>query len=121
MWTGYGPDTAGRRWWPVTYQSVRTRPSAVFAFFCTKLDEIAEELDAIDRPLRLCFGDQDSHLPVDIAQSLKARLASKPTAEVHIHPGAGRGFFNPVRKRSTTTPGASKDGPPHGAPGRPVS
>lgn len=72
--------------------------SAIFAFYGVKLDEITDELDAIERPLRLYFGDQDSHVPVEVAQNLKARLAPKPTADVQIYTGAGHGFFNPVRQ-----------------------
>ncbi|MEO0382707.1 MAG: dienelactone hydrolase family protein [Pseudomonadota bacterium] len=72
--------------------------SGVFAFYGVKLDEIADEAASIDVPLRLYFGDQDSHVPLDIAKSLTNLLADKPNAEVHIYEGAGHGFYNPVRE-----------------------
>lgn len=72
--------------------------SAVFSFYGVKLDEIAQEVTAIQKPLRLYFGDEDSHVPLDVARGLADLLADKPNAQVHIYSGAGHGFYNPVRE-----------------------
>lgn len=71
--------------------------TAVFGFYGVKLDEITDEVAAITQPLTLYFGDQDSHVPLSVAEDLGDLLADKPNAKVEIYPGAGHGFFNPVR------------------------
>ena len=53
-----------------------------------------EYADQLAAPLLLFFGENDSFIPLDEVESIKARLAElKKTAETVVYPGAPHGFF----------------------------
>lgn len=53
-----------------------------------------EYADTLAAPLLLFFGENDSFIPLDEVESIKARLAElKKTAETVVYPGAPHGFF----------------------------
>ena len=67
-----------------------------------------EYADKLAAPLLLFFGENDSFIPLDEVQAIKARLADlKKTAETVVYPGAPHGFF--CEERDSYRADAAKD------------
>ncbi|WP_299774058.1 dienelactone hydrolase family protein [uncultured Tateyamaria sp.] len=73
------------------------RASAVVSFYGVKLDDNIDLLTSMPCPIALHIGDQDTHIPLDVAHRLEDALAPVLNADVYIYPGAQHGFFNAVR------------------------
>ncbi len=67
-----------------------------------------EYADKLGAPLLLFFGENDSFIPLDEVNKIKARLAElKKTAETIVYPGAPHGFF--CNERDSYRAEAAKD------------
>lgn len=67
-----------------------------------------EYAEALSAPMLLFFGADDSFIPPDQVERIKARLAAlKKDAETIVYPGAPHGFF--CNERDSYRPDAAKD------------
>jgi len=61
---------------------------------------IAHHLDEVDRiacPVQLHYGLADVHIPRSEIDAVMAATKAKANVETFLYPGAGHGFFNPLR------------------------
>lgn len=70
---------------------------AVVAFYGVRLDLCAEQLRALWAPFQLHVGDQDTHVPAEHVNAVRAALAEAPNAEIFVYPAAQHGFYNRLR------------------------
>ncbi|MCX6097572.1 MAG: dienelactone hydrolase family protein [Caldiserica bacterium] len=67
-----------------------------------------DNVDKLQAPMLLFFGEVDPFIPIDEVERIKARLAQlKKTAETVLYPGAPHGFF--CNDRDSYRPDAAKD------------
>src|SRR5205823_370568 len=59
------------------------------------IDNQLQAASEITAPIIFHFGDNDQFLPLDEANRIAATFSERPTAEVHMHAGAGHAFDNP--------------------------
>ncbi|PZU60437.1 MAG: dienelactone hydrolase family protein [Brevundimonas sp.] len=76
----------------------RIEAAAIISFYGVRLEQDLDLFATIDCPLQIHVGDQDEHVPVATTRLLQEAVTSKPDAEVFLYPGAGHGFFNPLRE-----------------------
>ena len=80
--------------------------AAVVAFYGVKLDENIEQIGAMQCPVVLHFGTDDTHIPVEVSSNIQQALADSDHVAVHIYDGAQHGFANPVRGNVFDPPAA---------------
>ena len=70
---------------------------AVASFYGVKLDESVDVLRELKTPFQFHVGDRDAHIPAEAVDKVRAALAGKENAHVHLYAGAQHGFFNRMR------------------------
>ena len=62
------------------------------AYYAVQLDRHLDEAAGLARPLLLHFAELDAHVPPGTVAQVRAALAAKPEAEIHLYEGADHGF-----------------------------
>lgn len=62
------------------------------AYYPTRMGDHAGAGAAIDVPLQIHIGELDHRTPPDLVAAMRAELAGKPTAQVHVYAQADHGF-----------------------------
>jgi carboxymethylenebutenolidase len=70
---------------------------ASVSFYPVRVQDYQQQLLGLKCPTQVHVGDADPHIPPEVAQLLSDALSASPAHELHVYPGAGHGFFNPVR------------------------
>jgi carboxymethylenebutenolidase len=71
--------------------------AAVVSFYGVKLDDNLAELTSLRAPFQFHVGDKDTHVPLSTVEKLRAALAGRREAEIHVYANAQHGFFNRLR------------------------
>lgn len=71
--------------------ATRLSLDAIATFHATHIDRHLDEADPKAR-MTLHYGDNDSLVPTDQVDAIRARFAGNPRVDVHLHPGAEHGF-----------------------------
>jgi carboxymethylenebutenolidase len=71
--------------------------AAVVSFYGVKLEDNMAELASLRAPFQFHVGDKDAHIPAAGIDKVRAAVAERPGAAVHVYPGAQHGFFNRLR------------------------
>ncbi|HVV94981.1 MAG TPA: dienelactone hydrolase family protein [Hyphomicrobiales bacterium] len=56
-----------------------------------------ERLATLKTPLQLHYGLNDQHVPAEEIEAVRRLAAGNPNVDVHLYPGAGHSFANPMR------------------------
>lgn len=67
------------------------------SFYGVQLDDYVNEIAKAKSRLLLHFGERDAQIPLSLVNRIEAASKGNPKVEIHIHPGAMHGFFNPAR------------------------
>jgi len=70
-------------------------PDVVVSYYGSGIGTQLQAAPEITAPIIFHFGDNDQFLPLDEANRIAATFSERPTAEVHMHAGAGHAFDNP--------------------------
>jgi carboxymethylenebutenolidase len=74
---------------------VAAGPDMVVSYYGSGIGSLLQDAARITAPILFHFGDNDQYLPVEEATRIRAAFADRPSAEVHLHAGAGHAFDNP--------------------------
>jgi carboxymethylenebutenolidase len=77
--------------------AARLRIDAAIAFYGLGIARHLGEIANLACPVQLHYGLNDEHVPGDEIDAVAAAAAGNENVEVHLYPGAGHSFFNPVR------------------------
>jgi|SRR5579863_1246333 len=95
------PEMAGKKWGVMgfcygglqTYlTAARLKPAAASVYYGGGIANYLGEADHIKCPILFHFGEIDKGIPMDQVDKIKAAMASKADATVHVYPGADHGF-----------------------------
>jgi dienelactone hydrolase len=82
---------------PEAGSSARGGIDAAIAVYALGIRQHLDDVPRIACPLQLHYGLADVHIPrAEIDEVIAATTANK-RIETHLYPGAGHGFFNPLR------------------------
>jgi carboxymethylenebutenolidase len=56
-----------------------------------------ERLATLATPLQLHYGLNDQHVPAEEIEAVRRLAAGNPRIDIHLYPGAGHSFANPMR------------------------
>lgn len=65
---------------------------AAVAYYGGGIQNLLDRAGKIHAPILFHFGDQDGSIPLEAVHQIQVRFAGKPSAELHVYPGAGHGF-----------------------------
>jgi carboxymethylenebutenolidase len=77
--------------------AARTDIDAAIAFYALGIAQDAGEAGRIACPVELHYGLADVHVPQREIDAVAAGVAGNRNVAIHLYPGAGHSFFNPVR------------------------
>jgi carboxymethylenebutenolidase len=77
--------------------AARTDIDAAAAFYALGISRHLGEASRIACPVQLHYGLADEHVPRAEIDAVAAGVAGMANIAVHLYPGAGHSFFNPVR------------------------
>ena len=76
----------------ITYlAAARLKPACAASYYGGGIVGYLDEADKIDCPIQFHFGQQDSAIPLDQVEQIRAAVSGKD-AEIFIYEGAGHGF-----------------------------
>lgn len=79
----------------LTYQvAVHGDPDVAISYYGSNIASGLGLAEQVDCPIQFHFGEADGYIPLDQVQAIEAAFSARPTAEVHIQPGAGHAFDN---------------------------
>jgi carboxymethylenebutenolidase len=67
------------------------------SFYGVQLDGYVDEVARAKSRLLLHFGERDAQIPLALVREIETAAKDNPRVELHVHPGAMHGFFNPSR------------------------
>lgn len=59
----------------------------------TRMLDFIDELDAIDRPVRILWGDRDTTAPASVLEAYRRLAARERNVDVHVLPGVRHGYM----------------------------
>lgn len=72
-------------------------PEALVSYYGSALPGLLNLAEDVDCPSLHHFGTEDSYIPLDVVEDIRAAVTSTdPPAEFILHPGAGHAFDNPA-------------------------
>lgn len=77
--------------------AARTDVDAAASLYALGISRDGGEAPRIACPVQLHYGLADEHVPRAEIDAVAALVAGNPRVELHLYPGAGHSFFNPVR------------------------
>ncbi len=77
--------------------AARTDIDAAISFYALGIARHLAEGARIACPVQLHYGLDDAHVPRREIEAVAAGVAAHDTIALHLYPGAGHSFFNPVR------------------------
>jgi len=77
--------------------SARAGVDAAIAVYALGIAHHLDEVDRIACPVQLHYGLADVHIPRSEIDAVMAATKAKANVETFLYPGAGHGFFNPLR------------------------
>ncbi len=66
---------------------------AGIAFHGTQMIDFVDELDGLEKPVCVVWGDQDSAAPAPVPEAYRAAAARTEALEVHVLPGVQHGYM----------------------------
>ncbi len=86
---------------------VLSTPDVVVSYYGAGIADQLDDATQLACPVIFHFGGADPYLPPEQAERIQRAFASRPGAEVHMHPGANHAFDN-FNSPMFYTPSASK-------------
>jgi carboxymethylenebutenolidase len=77
--------------------AARTDVDAAISFYALGISRYLGEAARIAGPVQLHYGLADESVPQAEVDAVAQGVAGMPNVELHLYPGAGHSFFNPVR------------------------
>ena len=71
--------------------ATRLKPACAASYYGGGITAYLDEADKIDCPMQFHFGEQDSAIPLEQVEQIRAAVSGK-NAEIFIYEGAGHGF-----------------------------
>jgi carboxymethylenebutenolidase len=75
----------------------RAKVDAGIAVYALGIRHHLDEVARVQCPLQLHYGLADEHIPRSEIDEVIAATQPNRNIEIHLYPGAGHGFFNPLR------------------------
>lgn len=72
--------------------AARLHPACASSYYGGGIVDYLDEVDKLDCPIQFHFGEQDSAIPLDQVEQVRAATRDKADAEVFVYKGAGHGF-----------------------------
>lgn len=72
--------------------SVRTPFDAGVSYYGVQIDEHLDEADNLKCPILMHFASDDSHVPQETVDAIRARMGDWDNVDVHVYPGTEHGF-----------------------------
>jgi carboxymethylenebutenolidase len=65
---------------------------AAVSYYGGGIQNLLDRADKIQVPMLFHYAEQDTGIPLEAVEQVKARFAGRPDADLHVYPGAGHGF-----------------------------
>ncbi|MEA3122615.1 MAG: carboxymethylenebutenolidase, partial [Paraburkholderia sp.] len=65
---------------------------AAVSYYGGGIQNLLDQADKIRVPILFHYAEQDTGIPLEAVEQVKARFAGRPDANLHVYPGAGHGF-----------------------------
>lgn len=87
--------------------AARNISNAAVAFYPVQMHLHRRALEQSPVPVQVQLGDADTHIPPEVVEALESTIDALAESELVVHPGAGHGFYNPVRTIGFDAPAAA--------------
>jgi carboxymethylenebutenolidase len=65
---------------------------AAVSYYGGGIQNLLDQAEKIQVPMLFHYAEQDTGIPLEAVEQVKARFAGRPDADLHVYPGAGHGF-----------------------------